>query len=73
MSTRPKPPESRQSISPPGLVLEIAVAKVWQGAVRLQGLASLPTPETQVRADCAFAGAAANNNPTAKAAAARDT
>ena len=45
----PKPPGSRQSISPLMKVFEIAPAKVLQGAVRLQGLASLPTPETQVR------------------------
>ena len=49
MVTAPKPPGSRQSISPPAAVLEIAPAKVLQGAVRLHGLASSPTPETQVR------------------------
>jgi hypothetical protein len=41
-----------------------------QGAVRLHGLASSPTPETQVRVACAWAGADANNgakNPTNKA------
>src|SRR5204863_4779394 len=38
-------------------VFEIASAKVLHGAVRLHGLASLPTPETQVRV-CACAGAA---------------
>src|SRR5689334_15823065 len=70
MVTAPKPPESRQSISPAGAVLEIAPAKVLHGAVRLQGLASSPTPETQVRVACAWAGAEANNgrnNPTARA------
>jgi hypothetical protein len=36
-------------ISPPEAVFEIAPAKVLQGAVRLHGLASSPTPETQVR------------------------
>jgi hypothetical protein len=36
-------------------VFEIAPAKVLQGAVRLQGSASLPTPETQVRVACALA------------------
>jgi hypothetical protein len=46
--TAPKPPGSRQSISPLMNVLEIAPAKVLQGAVRLQGLTSSPTPETQV-------------------------
>src|SRR5262249_55028963 len=47
--TAPKPPGSRQSISPLGAVLEIAPANVLQGAVRLHGLASSPTPETHVR------------------------
>src|SRR5438270_11204891 len=47
--TEPKPPESSASISPPAAVLEIAPGHVLQGAVRLQGLASSPTPETQVR------------------------
>src|SRR4051794_34346533 len=45
----PNPPGSRQLISPPVAVLEIAPAKVLQGAVRLHGLASSPTPETHVR------------------------
>ena len=49
MVTAPKPPGSRTLISPPGAVLEMAPAKVLQGAVRLQGLASSPTPDTQVR------------------------
>src|SRR3954449_13290600 len=68
MVTAPKPPGSRQLISPAGAVLEIAPAKVLQGAVRLQGLASSPTPETQVRVAWALAGADAirgNNNPAA--------
>src|SRR6266550_3338666 len=47
--TAPKPPGSRQFISPFAAVLEIAPAKVLQGGVRLHGLASSPTPETQVR------------------------
>jgi hypothetical protein len=47
--TAPKPPGSRQLISPPAAVFEIAPAKVLHGAVRLHGLASSPTPETQVR------------------------
>ena len=34
-------------------VLEMAPAKVLHGAVRLQGLASSPTPDTQVRVACA--------------------
>jgi hypothetical protein len=54
--TAPKPPGSRQSISPPPAVLVMAPAKVLHGAVRLQGLASSPTPEMQVRAAWAFAG-----------------
>src|SRR5262245_48885926 len=36
----------------------IAPANVLHGAVRLQGLTSSPTPETQVREACASAGAA---------------
>src|SRR6185436_14963951 len=62
--TAPKPAGSRQLISPPAAVFEIAPAKVLQGAVRLQGLTSSPTPETQVRVACAEAGAA---NPMALA------
>src|SRR4051812_21627470 len=54
----PKPPGSRQLISPPAWVFEIAPAKVLHGAVRLHGLASSPTPDTQVRVACAWAGAA---------------
>src|SRR5205807_6402639 len=70
MVTVPKPPGSRQLISPPAAVLEIAPAKVLQGAVRLHGLTSSPTPDTQVRVAWAWAGAAANKgikNPTNKA------
>src|ERR1700691_4599926 len=57
----PKPPGSRQLISPDAAVLEMAPAKVLHGAVRLHGLASSPTPETQVRVACAWAGADASN------------
>src|ERR1051325_10288044 len=57
MVTPPKPPGSRTLISPPPAVLEMAPAKVLHGAVRLQGFASSPTPETQVRVACALAGA----------------
>ncbi|KRD46295.1 hypothetical protein ASE52_16605 [Acidovorax sp. Root275] len=32
----------------------MAPANVLQGAVRLQGLASSPTPDTQVRVACAY-------------------
>src|ERR1043166_4060109 len=53
--TAPKPPGSSASISPQGAVFEIAPAQVLQGAVRLQGLASSPTPDTQVRLACACA------------------
>src|ERR1700709_42970 len=53
--TPPKPPGSRQSISPPAAVLEMAPGKVLHGAVRLHGLTSSPTPEIQVRV--AWAGA----------------
>src|SRR5215813_13975174 len=52
--TAPNPPGSRQSISPPGAVLEIAPAHVLHGAVRLHGLTSSPTPDTQVRLACAY-------------------
>src|SRR5258708_24850011 len=55
MVTEPKPPGSRQLISPPAAVFEIAPAKVLHGAVRLHGLASSPTPETHVRVACAIA------------------
>src|SRR5438270_7641402 len=53
--TAPKPPGSRTLISPPEAVLEIAPAKVLHGAVRLQGFASSPTPDTHVRVACACA------------------
>src|SRR5262249_43677844 len=39
-------------------VLTMAPAKVRQGAVRLQGSASLPTPDTKVRVAWALAGPA---------------
>src|SRR5262244_88617 len=56
--TPPKPPGSRQSMVPPAAVLEIAPANVLHGAVRLHGLTSSPTPDTQVRVAWALAGAA---------------
>src|SRR5215510_16546647 len=56
MVTAPNPPGSRQLMMPLTAVLEIAPAKVLQGAVRLHGLASSPTPETQVRVAWACAG-----------------
>ena len=55
MVTAPNPPGSMQLISPPVAVFEIAPAKVLHGAVRLHGLASSPTPETQVRVAWAWA------------------
>src|SRR5262245_34811494 len=59
--TAPKAPGSRQLISPPVAVFEMAPAKVLQGAVRLHGLTSSPTPETQVRVACAAAGSTCTN------------
>src|SRR5689334_410675 len=53
--TAPKPPGSRASISPQAAVLEMAPAQVLQGAVRLRGLASSPTPDTHVREAWAWA------------------
>src|SRR5438270_10619643 len=53
--TAPKPPSSRASISPAIWVFDIAPANVLHGAVRLQGLTSSPTPDTQVRVACAWA------------------
>src|SRR5712675_548714 len=70
MVTAPKPPGSKASISPQAAVFEIAPAKVLHGAVRLHGLASSPTPDTQVRVAWAWAGADAKNgvrNPMASA------
>src|SRR4051794_22098457 len=58
MVTAPYPPGSRQLMMPPAAVLEIAPAKVLQGAVRLHGFASSPTPETHVLVACAAAGIA---------------
>src|SRR5204862_2366948 len=55
--TAPNPPGSSTLISPFAAVFEIAPAKVLHGAVRLHGLASSPTPETQVRVAWACAGA----------------
>ena len=57
--TAPKPAGSRTLISPRGAVLEMAPANVLQGAVLLQGFASSPTPDTQVRVACAKAEGAA--------------
>src|SRR5579871_1645614 len=53
--TAPKPPGSSTSMKPAVAVLLIAPAKVLHGAVRLQGFASSPTPDTQVRDAWAWA------------------
>src|SRR4051812_7128682 len=66
--TAPKPPGSRTLISPWAAVFEIAPAKVLQGAVRLHGLASSPTPDTHVRV--AWAEAEAGRTAAASSAAA---
>jgi hypothetical protein len=58
--TAPNPAGSRQLISPPAAVFDIAPANVLQGAVRLQGLASSPTPDTHVLVACACACAPQN-------------
>jgi hypothetical protein len=58
--TMPNPPGSKQLISPPAAVFEIAPAKVLHGAVRLHGLASSPTPDTHVRVACACASEVKN-------------
>src|SRR6186997_2043901 len=65
MVTVPKPPGSRQLISPLSAVFEIVPANVLHGAVRLHGLASSPTPDTHVREACACAGADAASVPNA--------
>src|SRR6185312_17163477 len=65
MVRAPYPAGSRASISPPAAVLEIAPANVLHGAVRLQGLASSPTPDTHVREAWAPARPA-HNKTTAK-------
>ena len=49
IATAPSAPGSIALISPYSAVLEIVPASVRQGAVREQGFASSPTPETQVR------------------------
>src|SRR5882757_8162955 len=58
MVTALNPPGSSTSISPPAAVLSCAPWKVRHGCVRVQGLASLPSPDTQVRPLSAEAGAA---------------
>src|SRR6266849_4195828 len=68
MVTVPNPPGLRQSISPLAAVLKIAPAKVLHGELRLQGLASLPVPETQVRVAWAWARDVPSIKTTAKAA-----
>src|SRR3569623_3669247 len=66
--TAPNPPGSRQLISPPAAGVLIAPAKVLHGAVRLHGLTSSPTPETQVRVACADAPVAIVHASAAAAA-----
>ncbi len=51
----PNPPGSITSISPPTAVREYAPGNVLHGAVRLQGFASSPRPDTHVRVACACA------------------
>src|SRR4051794_30747883 len=58
-----------QLMMPLVAVLEIAPAKVLQGAVRLHGSASLPVPATQVRTAWAWAGAEIANRAEVTAAA----
>src|SRR5689334_10551701 len=53
---------------PPAAVLEIAPAHVLQGAVRLHGFTSSPTPDTHVRV--AWAEAEAGRTAAASSAAA---
>src|SRR5437667_8157674 len=55
MDRAPKLPASRQLISPNASVWLSAWKNVAHGKARVQGLASLPLPETQVR-DAAAAG-----------------
>src|SRR5688572_25784308 len=62
----PKPPGSRQLISPFVAVFAIAPAKVLHGAVRLQGLTSSPTPEIHVRVAWALAVDAESATATEK-------
>src|SRR5438105_5011955 len=54
--TAPYPPGSSTLISPLAAVFDMAPANVLHGAVRLHGLASSPTPDTQVRVAWAKAG-----------------
>src|SRR6187399_1968974 len=53
--TLPNVAGSSAPISPPAAVFEIAPAHVRQGAVRLHGFASSPTPEIHVCVACAEA------------------
>src|SRR6478735_12152297 len=73
MVTAPKPPGSMQLISLFTAVFEMAPAKVLHGAVRLHGLASSPTPDTQVRLACALAGLVASARPRIAPASAKGT
>src|SRR4051794_20156157 len=71
MVTPPNPPGSRQLISPPLAVFEIAPANVLHGAVRLHGLTSSPTPDTHVRVAWAEAEAGRASGIRASAGAKR--
>ena len=65
MVTAPYPPGSSTLITPAAAVFEIAPAKVLQGAVRLHGFTSSPTPETHVRVAWAEADFANKKNTSA--------
>src|ERR1051325_2654394 len=56
--TVPNPPGSRTFISPSVKVFDCAVANVLQGAVRVHGLPSSPTPDTHERSCWAWAAEA---------------
>lgn len=65
MVTVPKPSGSSTEMTPAAAVLLIAPAKALQGAVRQHGLASSPTPTTQVRIARACAPAASPRSDAA--------
>ena len=70
IATVPKPPGSIALISPPAAVLPMAPANVLHGAVREHGLASSPTPDTNVRVAWALAAGASDRNTAAAASSA---
>src|SRR5262249_51397453 len=61
----PNPPGSRALMMPFAAVLLIAPANVLHGAVREQGFASSPTPDTHVRVACAPASGGSASATTA--------